>query len=190
MLHILENGKKFDTEYFDEKSNIRIGTGTKLEPGVVIYDNCEIGESCIIGTSAVLKPNTKIGDHSIFGTLSTTEGNVKIGSWTTIHSQCHITWGMEIGDRVFIAPFFYTANTPKISHGKFGYPNTTDDPRYAPKIRDGVRIGENVGCAPGVVIGEDCLIDMCCLITKNIPPRSIVRAGKSVVGKIIGEITD
>lgn len=190
MIHVLEKKRKFDSTFFDEAEKIKIGKNTVLEPGVVVYNDCEIGTDCIIGTGAILKPNTKIGDHSIFGTLSITEGNVKIGSWTTIHSQCHITWGMEIGDRVFIAPFFYTANTPRISHGKFGYPNTTNDLRFAPKIKDGVRIGENVGCAPGIIIGNDSLIDMCCLITKNIPPRSHVRADKAVVGKIIGQIND
>lgn len=179
--------KIYDQKFIDQKSNIIIGVGTKIEPGAVIYDNCEIGENCIIGTSSVLKSHTKIGDHSIFGTLSVTEGNVTIGSWTTIHSQCHITWGMKIGDRVFIGPFFYSANTPKISSGKFGYPNTTDDPRSPPAIESGVRLGENVGLAPGITIGEDSLIDMCCLITKNIPAGSHVRAGKQVVGKIIGE---
>jgi len=188
MLHIIEKFKKFDEEYYDEKSKIKIGKNTKLEPGVVIYDNCEIGENCIIGTSAVLKSNTTIGDHTIFGTLSTTEGNVIIGSWTTIHSQCHITWGMKIGSNVFIAPFFYSANTPKISSGKFGYPNTTDDPRDPPSIDNGVRIGENVGLAPGVNVGENSLIDMCCLITKNIPSNSHVRADKAIVGKIIEKI--
>ncbi len=188
MLHILKKTSKFNEGYFDDSTKIRIGKNTKLEPGVIVYDNCEIGEDCVIGTSAVLKSNTKIGDHTIFGTLSTTEGNVKIGSWTTIHSQCHVTWGMEIGNNVFIAPFFYTANTPKISAGKFGYPNTTDDTRYPPSVENGVRIGENVGLIPGVKIGENSLIDMGCLITKNIPPNSHVRADKAIVGKIIGKV--
>ncbi len=84
-----------------------------------------------------------------------------------------------------LAHFFYTANTPKISVGKFGYPNTTNDPRNPPTVNDGVRIGENVGLAPGVQIGRDSLIEMCCLVTKNIPPNSRVRADKAVVGKVI-----
>ena len=188
MLHILGKSRKFSREYFDEESGIRVGKNTKMEPGVIIYDDCEIGRDCIIGTSAVLKSDTKIGDHTIFGTLSTSEGNAEIGSWTTIHSQCHVTWGMKIGSNVFIAPFFYTANTPEMSVGKFGYPNTTDDPRYPPIVKDGVRIGENVGLSPGVQIGEGSLIDMCCLITKNVPPNSHVRAEKAIVGRVIGKI--
>jgi len=180
--------RSFADRFVDPESNITIGRGTKIEPGAIIYDNCSIGENCIVGTSAVLKPETHVGDNSIFGTLSITEGHVKIGSWTTINSQCHLTWGMEVGNNVYMAPLFYSANTPKISLGKFGYPNTTHDPKKFPIIKDGVRMGENVGLAPGVVIGEDSLIDMCCLITKDIPKGSHVRADKSVVGKIIGTV--
>lgn len=180
----------FEEKFEDVEADIQIGKGTKVEPGAVIYDSCIIGDGCIIGTMAVLKPDTTIGDHSIFGTMSVTEGNVKIGSWTTVHSQCHVTWGMEIGDNVFIGPFFYSANTPRISKGKFGYPNSTDDPRKPPVIRDGVRMGENVGLAPGVVVGADSVVDMCCVITRNIPAGSHVRAGKEVVGRTIGPAED
>ena len=176
----------FEKDFADSEANIVIGKGTKIEPGAIIYRDCRIGEGCIIGTSAVIKPDTEIGDHSIFGTLSVSEGNVRIGSWTTVHSQCYVTWGTRIGSNVFVGPLFYSANTPKISLGKFGYPNTTNDPRKPPVIEDGARMGENVGLAPGVVVGKDSLIDMNCIITKDIPAGSHVRAGKDVVGRVIG----
>ena len=165
--------------------NIKIGANVKIEPGVIIYDNCEIGNDTILATGCILKSGTKIGEHSIFGTLSMCEGDTIIGSWTTIHAQCHVTSGMKIGNNVFIGPLFYSANTPKISRGKFGYPNTSNDPRKPPMIEDGVRIGENVGIAPGVRIGKNSLIDMSCLLTRDIPPDSHVRAGKEIIGKVI-----
>ena len=188
MLHILEKSREFVDEYFDNDSKIRIGKNTKIEPGVIIYDGCVIGENCLIGTSAVLKPNTTMGDHSVFGTLSATEGDVVIGDWTTVSTQIHITSGTKIGDNVFIGPMVYSTNTPKISLGKFGRPNSTHDPRKNIVIEDGVRIGGGVGLAPGVRIGENSLIDMGCLITKDIPPNSHVRAGNDLVGKVIGKI--
>lgn len=186
--HMIHADKQlvFEDGFEDKKAGISIGRGTRVEPGAVIYDSCVIGEGCIIGTLAVLKPGTTIGDHSIFGTMSVTEGNVRIGSWTTIHSQCHVTWGMEIGDSVFVGPFFYSANTPNISKGRFGYPNSTNDPRKPPAVRSGARIGENVGLAPGVVVGEDSVVDMCCIITRDVPAKSHVRAGSQVVGRVIG----
>ena len=182
----------FESDFVDKKSNIKIGKDTILEYGVVIYDNCEIGQNSLIGTNAVLRPGTKIGDHSIFGSLSMSEGDCKIGSWTTIHAQCHITQGVEIGDRVFIAPFFIASNTPFIGKtgSKFGFPNTTNMPRKPTKIEDGVRMGVCVSLAPGITIGKDSIIDQNCLITKDIPPGSHVRASKEIIGRKIGDVSE
>lgn len=185
---IVRDTRFFEEDFIDTESNIKIGKGTKLEPNVVIYDDCSIGQTCIIGTGAILKSDTHIGDHSIFGALSVTESDVKIGSWSTIHSQCHITAGVNIGNHVFIGPGFVTTNTPNMSLGKFGYPNSTNDSRLRLVIEDGVRIGGSVAVAPGVTIGKNSLVDMGCLLVKNIPSNSHVRADKSIVGKIIGKI--
>lgn len=168
--------------------DVEIGDNVKIEHGAKIYEGCIIGSNSIIGANAVLRPNTQIGEHSIFGSLSVCVGDTRIGDWTTIHDNCHVTSGMTIGNSVFIAPMFTSANTPKMSKGKFGYPNTTHDPRNPPIIEDGVRIGERVSLAPGVRIGKYSLIDMECLITKDIPPYSHVRADKSIVGRVIGKI--
>ena len=176
----------FTERFEDRERGIVIGKGTKIEPGAVIYDGCVIGEGCIIGTSAVLKQGTKLGDHSVFGTLSATEGGTKIGSWTTIFSQCHLAADMEVGDRVFVGPLFYCANTPQISRGRFGYPNSTHDPRMTPAIRDGARLGAHVGLAPGVIVGENAMIDMGCLVTKDVPAGAHVRAGSEITGRVMG----
>ena len=113
-----------------------IGDNVKIEHGAKIYEGCIIGSNSIIGANAVLRPNTQIGEHSIFGSLSVCVGDTKIGDWTTIHDNCHVTSGMTIGSSVFIGPMFTSANTPKMSKGKFGYPNTTHDPRNSPIIEE------------------------------------------------------
>ena len=163
--------------------SIVIGKGTILEPYCAIYPRCVIGEKCIIGTHAVLKEDTRVGDHSIIGTLTATEGNCSIGSWTTIHSQCHITEGLHIGNNVFIAPFFISTNTPVLGKGRFGYPNTTNHPRFESYIHDGVRIGANVSIVPNITIGKDALIDMCCLITSDVPAGAHMRGDTSYVAR-------
>jgi len=163
-----------------------IGKHTKINPGAIVYENCEIGDYTIIGSNAVLRPNTKIGHHSIFGTLSCSEGDNSIGNYTTIHAQCHITKGVTIGDNVFIAPFFIASNTPTISIGKHGtFPAKYD---WLPTIiEDNVRMGCSVRMIPGLKIGHDSIIDQDTFITKDIPPYSHVRGGKDKVGIIIGK---
>jgi UDP-3-O-[3-hydroxymyristoyl] glucosamine N-acyltransferase len=155
----------------------------KIEPGAIIYPDCEIGEGSIIGANAVLRPYTHIGHHSIFGTLSCSEGYCRIGDYTTIHAQCHITQHVQIGDECFIAPFFIATNTPEITRGRHG---TEPSERYTPKttiIEDNVRIGANVRLIPGLIIGHDTLIDQDTFITSDVPPYSHIRGGKDKIGR-------
>ncbi len=146
----------------------RIGAGCRIGHGVVIYEGCTIGDNCIIGDAAVLRPGTSIGDDSVFGTHSVSEGKNKIGNRVTIHSQCHITQTVTIEDDVFIAPFFCGANTKRISHGR-EFPVVMEG--YT--IKRGTRIGIGVLVLPDVVVGEECLIGVGSLITKDIPDFSV-----------------
>ena len=177
--------KRIQLEVDYNQDGVRIGKGTIIEPMSVIYDNVIIGEDCVIATSAIIKSYVSIGHNTIIGTLCNIEGDNEIGNYTTIQSQCHITRGMKIGNRVFIGPFVCTTNTPKISHGRFGYPNTTNDTRYVTYVEDGARIGAGVAIAPNITIGRDSLIDMCALITHNVEAESHIRSPSEIVGKKI-----
>lgn len=174
---------KLTDDFFDSEKNICIGKNSIIETGAIIYKDNFISNNCIIATNAIIKPGCKINEHTIIGTMTNLEGNNEIGSWTTIQAQCHITKGMDIGNNVFIGPFFMSVNTPKIAEGKFGYPNTTHDERKVPLIENGVRIGGGVSISPGVIVGKNSLIDMCCLLTSNIPSNSHIRAGSNFVGR-------
>jgi len=146
-----------------------IGDGTIVQAHVVIERDCVIGDNCRIGYGAKLRRGTVIGDNSVFGTLSVCEGNSEIGEHTTIHSQCHITEGVKIGDWVFIAPFFCGANTPNIVHGR-DFPLV----KKSYSIEFGARIGICVDVAPGLTIGRESFIWMGSLIVKDVEPFSIM----------------
>lgn len=169
--------------------NVEIGDGVIIEHGCKIYKNCKIGNHSVIGTNAVLKKSTIIGNNSIFGSCSVSEGNNEIGNETTIHAQCHITSGVKIGNHCFIAPFFIASNTPKISEGTHGTAKTKLGKKLKTVIEDYVRIGICVSMTPGNKIGHHSEIYQNCLITKNIEPFSIIKAGKDQVGREIGRKT-
>lgn len=165
--------------------SVIIGEGTKIEPGVVIYENCEIGERCIIGANAVLRPNTRIKNNTIFGPLSICEGDVTIGSNTTIETQSHITKGMIIGNNVFLAHYVVTANTLHITNTEHGTSRNKKKAEITPpKIEDYVRIGTGVTIMPNVIIGHHSLIAARCILTKSVPPHSFVIGGKDQIGRI------
>jgi len=192
-----------NSDYFIHKSsyiddNVMIGIGTRIERfthvmtgtrigrdcqighNVVIYQDCQIGDSCLIGDGAILRPGTKIGNNSVFGTMSVSEGDNQIGDRVTIHSQCHITKTVVIEDDVFIAPFFCGANTKVISHGR-GYPVVMEGYR----IKRGARIAIGVLVLPDVTIGEECLIGVGTVVTKDIPDYSIAYG---IPARVVGSV--
>jgi acetyltransferase-like isoleucine patch superfamily enzyme len=172
-----------------ELEGVKFGSGVIIEPYAVIYEGCEIGDQSVISSHAVLRPRTIIGKNTIFGTHSVSEGDNQIGNCSTLHAQCHLTKGMSIGDDVFIAPFFIASNTPNITAGHHGtYPGQEQYKWLKGTIQDRVRIGINVSVIPGIRIGHDSVIYQNCLITKDIPPFSIVRGGKDQIGRVIGEV--
>lgn len=174
-------------DYVTVGENVIIGENSIIESGARIYDNCTIGTNSIIGPNAVLRENTKIGNSSIFGSCSVSEGDNQIGNETTIHAQCHITKGVSVGNHCFIAPFFIASNTPEISSETHGTAKKIQGNRLETIIEDYVRIGICVSMTPGNRIGHHSEIYQNCLITKNIPPNSIIKAGKDQVGREIGK---
>jgi len=172
--HVLEQ------PYEDPDKHVYIDTGTKIEPGALIFENVTIGKDSIIGPYVILKSGTNIGSHTIIGSATVTEGNCNVGNHTTVHAQCHLTEGLNIGNNVFIGPHFTSVNTPRISVGpgvKFGYPNTTKDPREPVIINDGAVLGGNVSVAPGVTIDEQASIAMNVTILKDVPKGQFIKPG-------------
>jgi len=146
----------------------RFGKNVRLGYGVVIEKDCIIGDNTFIGHHSVLRPKTKIGNNCVIGHLTVFEGKCTIGDRVSIHAQCHIAIDATIEDDVFIAPFFCGANTKKIKHGrKFDLVETG----YT--IRRGVRIGIGVLVLPAVEIGENSMIGVGSVVTKDVPPREI-----------------
>lgn len=162
--------------------NARIGKNCRIGHNVVIYGDCVIGDNCLVGDGAVLRPGTVIGNDSIFGTMSVSEGKNQIGNRVTIHSQCHITQTVVIEDDVFIAPFFCGANTKRISHGR-GFPVLMEGYH----IKRGARIAIGVLILPDVTIGEECLIGVGAVVTKDIPDYSIAFGAPARVQETIPE---
>jgi acetyltransferase-like isoleucine patch superfamily enzyme len=159
-----------------------IGEDTIVQDYAIIEEDCVIGKSCRIGYHAVLRRGTGIGNQSIFGTHSVSEGKNSIGSRTTIHSQCHITAGVVIEDRVFIAPFFCGANTPRIVHGR-KYPLVLKPYR----VKFGARIAICVTVLPDVTIGREALIGAGSLVTSDIPDFAVAYGRPA---KVVRYVTD
>ncbi|MGI5970621.1 MAG: acyltransferase [Oscillospiraceae bacterium] len=149
---------------------VKIGAGTVIGSGAVIYAGTVIGACCLVGDTAVIREGCTIGNYVIIGAGTITENAVVIGEKTKIQSGAYITAHTIIGENCFIAPMVTTTND--------NFMGRTED-RFKYKkgaiIEAGARIGGGAILLPGVTIGREGLIAAGSVVTKDTEPEKEYR---------------
>jgi UDP-2-acetamido-3-amino-2,3-dideoxy-glucuronate N-acetyltransferase len=127
-----------------------IGVNTRIWQYVVILQGAKIGK------------DVNICSHCFI------ENDVSVGDRTTIKSGVQLWDGISVGSDVFIGPNV-TFTNDKFPKSKF-YPVEF----LKTIIEDGVSIGANSTILPGIKIGKNSLIGAGSVVTKSVPPNSIV----------------
>lgn len=166
----------------------RIGEGSRILTGAIVYNGCNIGKRCLIADHASIRENCIIGDYSVVGRNVCIENNTIIGSHVLIETQAHITGNMIIEDYVFIGPNVTTMNDKIMGHPLQFRPKLAKKIRLiGPTIKKGARIGSAACILPGVVIGEEAVVGAGAVVTKNVPPRAIVIQNPAKIVKKVSE---
>lgn len=153
----------------------RIGNNAVIRSFGVIYADVEIGNDFKTGHGIVIREKTRIGSRIVIGTGAVIDGNVEIGDRVKIETNAYIPAHTSIGNDIFIGPNVVMTNDK--------YPQRLRD-QYEPKgptIEDSVSIGANSTILPGVRIGEGSFIAAGAVVSKDVPPWSLV---KGVPGKV------
>ena len=141
----------------------KIAPDVKLGKNVTIYDfvnlyGCEIGD------------NTKIG------TFVEVQKNVKIGNYCKISSHTFICDGVIIEDNVLVGHNVTFINDPyPRATTENGHLQTEDDWVCVPTlIKKGASIGSGATLLSGITIGENAIVGAGSVVTKDVPPNTIV----------------
>ena len=129
-----------------------------------ISEKAKLGKNVRIWHFAYVGDNTEIGDNVKIGSLTHVDYNVKIGDNTMIERMVYIPPLSRIGKNVFIGPAASLTNDPYPASKKM----------IAVIIEDGAIIGARAVIKAGVKIGKNSVVAMGAVVTKDVPPNSVV----------------
>ena len=151
-----------ESSYIDD--NVVIGEGTKIWNFSHVQSGAKIGSFCTLGQ------NVNIGN------------NVIVGNSVKIQNNVSVYEGVELEDHVFCGPSMVFTNV-LIPRSEF--PQKGSKFYLKTLIKKSVSIGANATILCGTKIGEYALIGAGAVVTKDIPPFSLVVGNP---GKIIGTV--
>ena len=153
---------KHESSYVD--NDVTIGESTKIWHFSHIQSGSIIGKNCSIGQ------NVNIGN------------NVQIGNNVKIQNNVSVYEGVVLEDFVFCGPSMVFTNI-KIPRSEF--PQRGSEFYLETIVKRSASIGANATIVCGVTIGEYALIGSGAVVTKDVPPYSLVVGNPA---KIIGKV--
>ena len=148
--------------------NVKLGKDVKIFDFVNLY-GCTIGDNTKVGTFVEIQKNACIGR------------NCKISSHTFI---CE---GVNIEDNVFIGHnvTFINDKFPRATAG-YGSMQTESDWKVVETfVKKGASIGSSATILCGVTIGENAIVGAGAVVTKDVPPDTIVGGVPAKIIKVI-----
>ena len=144
-------------ENFIRLNNVKLGADVKIFAFVNAY-GCEIDDNSKIGTFVEIQKNARIGK------------NCKISS----HS--FICEGVTIEDNVFIGHGVMFTNDlfPRATNEDGSQQTEADWEVVETIVKKGASIGSNATIIAGITIGEGAIIGAGAVVTKDVPPNTIV----------------
>jgi acetyltransferase-like isoleucine patch superfamily enzyme len=149
-------------------NSVTLGNNVKIYDFVNLY-GCIIGDDSKIGTFVEIQKNATIGK------------NCKISSHTFICEGVHIEDNVFVGHNVT----FINDKVPRSVNEDGSMQSEKDWQVIETFIKNGASIGSSATIMCGVTIGEKAIVGAGAVVTKDVPPNSIV-AG--VPAKIIKKI--
>jgi len=137
--------------------NVKLGKDVKLAPFINLY-GCEVGDNTKIGAFVEIQKNASVGK------------NCKISSHTFV---CE---GVTIEDDVFIGHgvTFINDSYPRATVTGGGLQTEQDWKVERTVIKKGASVGSGATILAGVTVGENALVGAGSVVTKSVPPNTIV----------------
>jgi acetyltransferase-like isoleucine patch superfamily enzyme len=147
----------------------RIADGAVISTAAVVFAGTEIGARAIVGDQACVRERCSIGEDVVVGRGALIENDTTVGDRTKIQADAYVTAYSTVEEDVFIAPCVVTTND-----NFMGRTERRHALRKGPTIRRGARVGSGAVLCPGIEIGKEAFVGAGAVVTKDVPPRTVV----------------
>jgi acetyltransferase-like isoleucine patch superfamily enzyme len=156
-----------------------IGPCARIRSGTVIHAGTTIGARLETGHNVVIREENAIGDDFDVWNNSVVDYGCTIGRGVKVHCNVYIAQFTVVEDDVFFAPGVTVANDlhPGCAFSK--------ECMKGPVVRRGAQIGVNATLLPFITIGERALIGAGSVVTRDVPPQSVVCG---IPARVVGQI--
>src|SRR5438552_4985580 len=150
--------------------DVKLGRDVKLSKFINLY-GCEIGDETKVGAFVEIQKN------------------VNVGKRCKISSHTFICEGVTIEDNVFIGHgvTFINDSYPRATTFEGNLQTEVDWKVERTVVRKGASIGSGVTILPNTSIGENAIVGAGSVITKDVPPNTIVAGNPAKVLRHIHE---
>jgi acetyltransferase-like isoleucine patch superfamily enzyme len=158
------------SDFHSIAEDVRLGANVRLSKFINLY-GCEIGDETKIGAFVEIQKNASVGKRC------------KISSHTFI---CE---GVTIEDNVFIghSVTFVNDSYPRATSSGGSLQNEDDWKVEYTVIKKGASIGSGATILSQIIIGENAIIGAGSVVTKDVPPNSIVAGNPARVLRYIDQ---
>jgi acetyltransferase-like isoleucine patch superfamily enzyme len=146
-----------------------VGDGTVISTGAIVFAGTTLGARVIVGDQSCVRERVTVADDVVIGRGALVENDTTIGARTRIQAQAYVTAYSTLEEDVFVAPCVVTTND-----NLMGRTERRLELMKGPTIRRGARVGGGAILCPGIEVGEEAFVGAGAVVTKDVPPRTVV----------------
>ena len=152
---------------------------TYIHPSAHLSEQASIGENTKVWINVQIREQASIGENCIISKDVYIDHTVQIGQRCKIQNSVSVYAGVTIKDDVFVGPnvSFTNDKIPRAFNQEWKITPTL--------VENGVSIGANATIVCGVTLGEYSMVASGSVVTKDVPPFTLVMGNPArVVSKI------